>query len=703
MRVSASVNEPFVLSTYSSSQKLAKSASGSKKQRGHPCIFATYEKASGSSDGYATVAAQADGVHVLDISTLHPVISHTLGPSAIFACPAITCNTQEGDDNIYATYAAVASSSDIPAEENGRTIWMWRQSLSGRLEDNISQKKKVALISGLYTCDEMPARILAQSPQSEFTILDADLSIKKNSPAPQDIQSLLRTYCYPRTRDGTWHSYRLEPKDDNSIEPISISGPFGLTGLSFISKASSSEEVSLLSLGSSHVLLSALTDSSAPEIVLLLWDLQYSVLLASQSLPIPSTLSQVKDVTVKLTLVPASSSQALLVLSAHTTDAGRKIEGTSLRSSVLVVPFTCPAKSTIANALGQASSGAKWIAQTASSSVAIPSHDPAKAKVLSTMRAAMEKNLPQAANVAFFEWEKRESKAASEASKNEAGSSQAALSHAFVKDLLTTVIQPSKPANTPYSSEVVKYLLNRKVVSSSMLDGGLLAALRYKNDWQSIDLALGHVIDLSEAEIMESLQYVVARHRSNVVPQDDNAMEVDSVTDVPSLPSFLSLCVSYTTTPPALRSAIRRSLKDVEDIYVILRVLENWTKQWSNRDSKLMPSKKDIVKNPHGICIMKEKEKEGTRDLPSLSNHPPAHAVLRRIQAQIEPEIVFTDDMEQLRGPLEMFAKAHTKAVKEADQDKSKKPLGDWRQRRKQAHEQAGLSIGLYQLEELVL
>ncbi|KAG6854459.1 hypothetical protein C0991_006538 [Blastosporella zonata] len=59
--------------------------------------------------------------------------------------------------------------------------------------------------------------------------------------------------------------------------------------------------------------------------------------------------------------------------------------------------------------------------------------------------------------------------------------------------------------------------------------------------------------------------------------------------------------------------------------------------------------------------------------------------------------------MEQLRGPLETFAKAHTKATKEAGQDKRKKPVGDWRQRRKQAHEQAALSIGLYQLEELTL
>lgn len=60
--------------------------------------------------------------------------------------------------------------------------------------------------------------------------------------------------------------------------------------------------------------------------------------------------------------------------------------------------------------------------------------------------------------------------------------------------------------------------------------------------------------------------------------------------------------------------------------------------------------------------------------------------------------------MEQLRGPLEGYSKAQIKAIREASEDKkNKQPVGDWRQRRKKMHEQAGLAIGLYQVEELVL
>lgn len=178
---------------------------------------------------------------------------------------------------------------------------------------------------------------------------------------------------------------------------------------------------------------------------------------------------------------------------------------------MLVLPFAVPQTSSIANAMGKGATGTKWIitdvADSPSGSAPAP-YDAARTKVLTTMRAAMEKNLPQAANVAFFEWEKRE-RAAGDTTGTAAASeenkviyislsifcsdwslvqqlnsdSHPVLGYAFVKDLLMVVLQPSKPANVSYSSEVVRHLLSRQVVSANMVEGGLLAVLRSKNDW----------------------------------------------------------------------------------------------------------------------------------------------------------------------------------------------------------------------------
>jgi len=189
---------------------------------------------------------------------------------------------------------------------------------------------------------------------------------------------------------------------------VLIPSPLQLARLSFISSttqqsasARATGAVSLLSLGSSFVLLAGIT-THAPELVLLLWDLQYSVVLASHSLPIPPYLSYNKE-GVNLSLAPASSSQALLVL----TPQSPKPQSTS-RSSVLVVPFTAPLKSTIANAIGRASSGIKWLVQSESvGERPIQELSIDRREVLKKMRTAIEQNWPEAADTAFFDWYER--------------------------------------------------------------------------------------------------------------------------------------------------------------------------------------------------------------------------------------------------------------------------------------------------------
>jgi len=59
------------------------------------------------------------------------------------------------------------------------------------------------------------------------------------------------------------------------------------------------------------------------------------------------------------------------------------------------------------------------------------------------------------------------------------------------------------------------------------------------------------------------------------------------------------------------------------------------------------------------------------------------------------------DGLQLLHGPLGLFAKAQEKVVSE----KQRPPvqLEDWRRRRKLAHEQASMGVGLYQIEQLVI
>ncbi|KAL1739710.1 hypothetical protein HDZ31DRAFT_68664 [Schizophyllum fasciatum] len=91
--------------------------------------------------------------------------------------------------------------------------------------------------------------------------------------------------------------------------------------------------------------------------------------------------------------------------------------------------------------------------------------------------------------------------------------------------------------------------------------------------------------------------------------------------------------------------------------------------------------------------------------VPVLLQHAPAGRALRRLLAQVVPEIDFLEEVAQLRGPLEPFVRAQSeKEQKEKAKERGvKEPQGDWRQRRRAAHEAASAGVGLYRLEELTL
>ncbi|KAJ7184344.1 hypothetical protein C8R46DRAFT_938212 [Mycena filopes] len=785
--MSGHIGEPFHLSSYGVAPRLSKSKA-TKSLQPFANVFATHEKfASGSSDGYVTVAAQGDGVHVLDLSTLHPVISHTLGPSTSFSCPSVTLSAQEGAQNVYTTYAAIASSADLPPQDCGRTIWKWRENLSSTPGDRASQKKKAAVmphpISELYACNSIPPRLLALSPAGDLTVMDADLKIRSTVPSPVGGTTLLKSFVFPSesssflsglpgtsvivllerhsqgettsvrilnvagdgearevantkipvksddiadascsssgylsilTREGPWNSFQIESKPDGinvypAAQPLQLA-PKLLTFLTKKAEATLGGEISLLALNTSLVLLAAVT-SPTRSIILLLWDLQYSVLLASHVLSIPSTLSHLSKLSITLRLVATSSPQALLILSPPASEAQVKSTAAT-RSSILVVPLTVPPMSTISNAMGRAAAGAQWLAQPK----ATDALDAARAQVLAAVQGALAENQPQTAETAFSDWEKAEQRPPSEKEKVPP---PVALGYTFARDLVTALLEPTNA----YSSVLLRALLERRVVSASMVEGGnLLAALKLRGDWNAIELCTTCVTDLSEQDLMFILQNVAEHHRQTAGAGD--GMDVDPLPlgTVSKLTTFLNGCVRYQTAPSTLRAAMHHYFTQPEDVVVVLEVLDAWVGRWKDAEVIVLPSKNSVNENEHGVIVLKEGwQNETETEYPplmkvlsfiqttldasflALLQHAPAHDILRRVLSRIEPEIKLTEQVDLMRGPLELFARAQAKAERDAKEGK-KDSAGDWRTRRRMVHERQAMAVDrVYQLEELVL
>lgn len=199
----------------------------------------------------------------------------------------------------------------------------------------------------------------------------------------------------------------------------------------------------------------------------------------------PATLTQAKRL--NITLVHASTAQAILILTPAASK--EKNKDLNLRSSVLVVPYTVPHSSTIANAMGRGMKS--WLVDTgsASSQLVDTPESTQRKQLLAAMHTAMDAGKPGDADLVFFEWVKEREERGKQNAKEDG--EEEVWGYALVKELLNVVLRLSKPQNAntapAYSPEVLRYLLAQEVVSAGMITGesglGFLGLLRARGDW----------------------------------------------------------------------------------------------------------------------------------------------------------------------------------------------------------------------------
>lgn len=238
-------------------------------------------------------------------------------------------------------------------------------------------------------------------------------------------------------------------------------------------------------------------------------------------------------------------------------------------------------------------------------------------------------------------------------------------------------------------------------------------------------LSFNSVVDISEDEIISLAKALIDEQRE---PQPDpEVMNVDSNKAwTPTLSAYMLMCVSYPTSPAALRLAIRKHLPDAQDLILILELLDGWTiggtEEYIRTLLKSVASNTSIEHRGGAaplydkVCLCSvAKIKSDTlqtisflqvlldASFVSLLQFPPSHDLLRSIMSHIEPEIGLHERVGNLRGALEPFAKAQNRIVKERAEGTPKETPNEWRKRRKHQEQQIALGVGLYRLEELII
>ncbi|KAG2157287.1 hypothetical protein DEU56DRAFT_12959 [Suillus clintonianus] len=779
--MSSLIGEPFQVSSYSVPTK-------TRHEKAHNPTCVSYSR---DFSGHATVTVQAEGIHIVDLSELHTVASHTCGSNVTFSGPASSRCTPEDGGRICTTYAVISSAPEVAVKNRNRTVWIMKQKISGGTLGK-SDKREIVVphqVARIYS-DDKSSNIILVSSAGDISVADDELNIQSTLTCPHE-QNFLDVFFFPGTsctflpphenppdsvvvfcsssdstlllsivsvtgkdmtiigknhfstshgvsgrktqqhvialscgpcgvlsyinESHTWAAYQLEINSP-STSVTQIGETLTLAQLSRLNAHSFGRGTCFLSMASSLVLLATMTGTPSSEISILLWDMRYGVVLASQAIPIPSALVSSIKLGISMSLLPADAGQVLLTLCpANVSTTAPSTSESPYRSTVYIIPLDPNLKSTIAGAIGKNPATSEWLAPTPKVEPLVDS-DP-RSKLLVDMANHLQHNEPHKADEAFFRWVKEHTSASGPSSSNvlsistpDGAASEALYGYGFVKELLGLFFVREYTDKPQYSPRVTRHLIENRVVSAGMLKGRIFTALKQRGDWESIMLAFNSVVDISEDEMISLAKALIDKEQE---PQTDpEAMDVDSNKAwTPTLSAYMLACVSYPTSPAALRLAIRKHLPDAQDLILILELLDGWTVGGTEEHIRsLLKSVASNVAIEHrgGAAPPYDKTISFLQVLldasfVSLLQYPPSHELLRNIMSHIEPEIGLHERMGYLRGALEPFAKAQNRIVKERAEGAPRETPNEWRKRRKHQEQQVALGVGLYRLEELVI
>ena len=136
------------------------------------------------------------------------------------------------------------------------------------------------------------------------------------------------------------------------------------------------------------------------------------------------------------------------------------------------------------------------------------------------------------------------------------------------------------------------------------------------------------VSDLPESDILLPLPHIIRSHRHHHISPED-AMQVDSTPmhldpDVPPLPTYLALCVSYPTSAAPLRAAIKERLTDAEGLMSVLEVLDQWVEEWAKREELRDRKRSEAVKED--LPPLEKVSSHEPRSIPYVCTQNNAHS-----------------------------------------------------------------------------
>ncbi|KAG9127735.1 hypothetical protein FRC07_010347 [Ceratobasidium sp. 392] len=680
-------------------------------------------------------------------------------------------------DQIQRTYAAAVRSNDAEKSKSRKILSVWSRPVEN-LSDGLTyaQLKLGSQISRIHSVPNSD-RVVVVHEDGAISVVSTSLDVLVSQSAPKASEDVLESWVFRteecafvsqsvgecivmvlgKVRQEVWLCFfglrddgveaigcvLLDRVDASNVASVSCSedgfmsildsnglcSTFTLSGFTSLAAtplpsplqfqglvvSTESAPLAIHALAGSTMVLAGITITSPPKLALLMWDTQYSTLLAERIVPLPSPSDSASSISVS-----GSTSKHLTI---------------TLCSTILGASITPPTTSTIASALISTSTSASTSTQWLSP---IRIEDDTRSALVDRIRRDVLAGRAAQADSAFFRWVEAAADANAEAEGTLASATKAAAKipfpSAFAAALVDAAFPPPSDAGKEkdkkgdegpdFASGVISALIWRGAAGQGMIrhPGGLYGELRKRRDWPIMLSALQHVPDIPEDEIVATIQDLL-------IPQHANPS--NPLTNGPTLQNGLAHLLAYPTSPAPLRLALRNHLRDAEDIERVLKIIDAWLKRglqfdvWELDGLQAFTTTKPGKGKTVGVSTSSGRKKvKGAGMVPALEDilafaqalldthlltllqHRPAHALLRSISTSLAPLPAYNDNLQTLSAPLAPFATEDALEHKTTERTGN---TGGWlakeeyRKQRREKFAAEAIAIGEYRFEELVL
>ncbi|CAB4400600.1 unnamed protein product [Rhizophagus irregularis] len=263
-------------------------------------------------------------------------------------------------------------------------------------------------------------------------------------------------------------------------------------------------------------------------------------------------------------------------------------------------------------------------------------------------------------------------------------------SNDFIKKVVSYCISQN-PDGTPnmnfWSASLFQYLIEKNLLSDSYVKDGIVKAFIERNSWGIMKLAIIHVTDIPEKDLVYLLKYLISLSSSKqlVSKSSSSSKKEKKKSKKPSIEEFFALIICAPRNDSKMMEALKTLNED--ELFYIIQILCKWIEKHDKTeiifDTTLIEAYGKYEFSSKKVAVLKK-----IKDVPDFhfaidfmtlifDIHFPNfiiskkfHPLLTHISNLITQELTIYESLESMRGCLELFHRNHQEIERKRKSEK---------------------------------